>query len=148
MQCLQGPDAFSLCTTEPETVGEEGGSNTTVIVVVVLGLLVALAVFLAMKYKAKSPEITPSNGNQKSGQEVKPGVKKRKNKHSSSTTGIGEGPGVVKTGEVHGGKKRKRRRKRSSSSPKVGVGSQIQLPKGRQESTKQDSTKETMPGKY
>ena len=80
---------------------------------------------------------------------MKPGVKqKKKNKHSSSTTGIGEGPGVVKMGEVHGGKKRKRRHKRSSSSPKVGVGSQIQLPKGRQESTKQDSTKETMPGKY
>ena len=145
--CLQCRDVFSLCTAEPETEGVEGGSNTTVIVVVVISLLVALAVFLAMKYKAKSPEITPSNGNQKSGQEMKPGVKTRKYKHSSSTTGIGETPGVVKTGEVHGGKKPKRRRKRSSSSPKVGVGSQIKLPKGRQESTKQDSTKETMPGK-
>ena len=101
---------------------------------------------LAMAYKAKSPETTPSNGNRNSGQEVKLGVKTSKNKHSSSTSGIGEGPGVVKTGEVHGGKKWKRRRKRSSSRPKVG--SQMQLPKGRQESTKQDSTKETMPGKY
>ena len=138
---------FSLCTTETEA----GGSNTTVIVVVVIvviSLLVALAVFLASKYRAKSPEIAPSNGEQKKGQQVKPGVKqKKKNKHSSSTTGVGEGLGAASMGQVQGGEKKKVRRKRSSSSPKVAVGSRIQLPKGRKQSTKQDSTKETMPGK-
>ena len=141
---------LSICTTETE--GEEEGSNTTVLVlvIIIISLLVALAVALSMMYKAKSAETTPSNGKQRaeSGQEVKPGVKTSKNKHFSSTSGIGEGPGMVKTGEVHGGKKRNRRRNRSSSRPKAGVCSQIQLPKGRQESTKQDSTKETMPVKY
>ena len=137
---------FSLCTTETEA----GGLNTTVIVVVVIvviSLLAALAVFLALKYNAKSPEITPSNGEQKTGRQVKPGVKQKKNKHSSSTTGIGEGLGAASMGQVQGGEKKKVRRKRSSSSPKVAVGSRIQLPKGRKQSTKQDSTKETMPGK-
>ena len=125
---------FSLAT---ET--EARGSNTTMIVVVVIvvtSLLVALAVFLASKYRAKSPEIAPSNGEQKKGQQMKPGVKqKKKNKHSSSTTGVGEGLGAASMGQVQGGEKKKVRRKRSSSSPKVAVGSRIQLPK------------ETMPGK-
>ena len=124
------------------------GSNTAVIVdIIVISLLVALGVFLAMKYKAKSPEITPSNGNQKSGQQVKHGVKTRKNKHSSSTTGMGERPDIVKMGEVQVGEKKKGRRKRSSSSPRVGVGSQIQLPVESKELAQQDSTKETMPDK-
>ena len=118
-----------------------------VVVIVVISLLVALAVFLALKYRAKSPEIAPSNGEQKTGRQVKPGVKQKKNKHSSSTTGIGEGLGAASMGQVQGGEKKKVRRKRSSSSPKVAVGSRIQLPKGRKQSTKQDSTKETMPGK-
>ena len=100
---------------------------------------------LAMVYKVKSAETTPSNGTQKSGWQVEHAVT-QKNKHSSSTSGIGDGPGVVKTGEVNGGKKKKGRRNRSSSIPKVGVCSQIQLPKERKESTKQDSTRETMPG--
>ena len=78
---------------------------------------------------------------------MKPGVKQKKIKHSSSTTGIGEGIGAASMGQVQGGEKKKVRRKRSSSSPKVAVGSQIQLPKERDESTKQDATKETMPGK-
>ena len=141
---------FSLCTTETdgedegsnttETDGEDEGSNTTesdgedegsnttviiVVVIVVISLLVALAVFLAMKYKAKSPEITPSNGNQKSGREVKPGVKQKKNKHSSSTTGMGEASGAVRMNDGQDGEKKKRRRKRSSSSPKVLGRSQV-----------------------
>ena len=137
--------AFHLRTTETE--GEEEGSNTAVLVlvIIIISLLVALAVLLAMAYKAKSAETTPSNGSQKSGWQVEH-VVKQKNKHSSSTSGIGNGPGVVKTGEVNGGKKKRGRRKRSSSSPKVGVGSHIQLAKERKESTKQDSTRETMPG--
>ena len=109
----------------------ETGSNTAVIVVVVIvviRLLAALDVFLEMKYKSKSPEITPSNGKQKSVGQVKHGVKLKKNKHSSSTAGMGERPGIVKMGEVQVGEKKKGRRKRSSSSPRVGVGSQIQLP--------------------
>ena len=118
-----------------------------VVVIVVISLLVALAVFLALKYRAKSPEIAPSNGEQKTGRQVKPGVKQKKNKHSSSTTGVGEVLGAASMGQVQGGEKKKVRRKRSSSSPKVAVGSQIQLPKGRKDSTKQDSTKETMPGR-
>ena len=112
---------------------------------IIISLLVALAVLLAMAYKVKSAETTPSNGTQKSGWQVEH-VVKQKNKHSSSTSGIVNGPGVVKTGEVNGGKKKRGRRKRSSSSPKVGVGSQIQLAKEKKESTKQDSTRETMPG--
>ena len=98
---------------------EAGGSNTTVIVlavIVVIILLTAASVFLAWKYNAKSPEVTPSTERQTSGAPTK--KKKRKNKHSSSTTGIGEGPGGVKIGEIPGGEKKKGRRKRSSSSPK------------------------------
>ena len=105
---------------------EAGGSNTTVIVVVVIIviiLLTASSVFLAWKYNAKSPEVTPSTGRQMSGAQAK--KKKRKNKHSSSTTGMGEGPGIVKMGEIQGDEKKKGRRKRSSSSPKVRVRSQI-----------------------
>ena len=132
--------AFYRRTTETEE--DEEGSNTAVLVlvIIIISLLVALAVLLAMAYKAKSAETTPSNGTQKSGWQVEH-VAKQKNKHSSSISGIGDGPGVVKTGEVNGGKKKRGRRKRSSSSPKVGVGSQIQLPKERNESTKQDATK-------
>ena len=97
-----------------------------------------MSVFLALKYTSKSSEVTPSTGRQV---QVQAGVKQKKKKHSSSTTGMGERPGVVKTG----GEKKKGRRKRSSSSPKVG--SQIKLQKGTKVSTKQDSTKETMQGK-
>ena len=74
-------------------------------------------------------------------------VKLKKNKHSSSTARIAEGSGAALMGQVQGGEKKKVRRKLSCCSPNVAVGSQIQLPKGRKDSTKQDSTKETMPGR-
>ena len=125
--------AFYRRTTGTE--GDKEGSNTAVLVlvIIIISLLVALAVLLAMTYKAKSAETTPSNGTQKSGWQVE--HVKQKNKHSSSTSGIGDGPGMVKTGEVNGGKKNRGRRKRSSSSPKVVVCSQIQLTKEIKEST-------------
>ena len=122
--------------------GEEGsitGSNTTVIVVsVIIGLclLGALAVFLAMKYSGKSPEITPMPEKPIYGSDVNPGNKKRKTKrktkHSSSTTGVNEVRGVSK--------KRGSKQKRSSSSKVMRVESQVLQSKRRQ-----GSMKETLP---
>ena len=136
---------MSLYPTEAKVEG----ANTTVIVVVViavLSILAALSVFLALKYEAKSPKVKPSEPEKQTyGANVKHGVTKKKKKHSSSTTGIGDGPRTAMRSEVQVGEKKKGRRKRSSSSPKVRVGSQIQNLKGRQVSTKQDSTKETPP---
>ena len=106
-----------------------------VVVIVIICLLGAGSVFLALKYNAKSPEVAPSAQKQELGPHVKPGAKKKKNKHSSSTTGMGEGPEAVKAAEGRGAGQKKRRRKRSSSSPKVVVGSQMQMLKGRQQSS-------------
>ena len=106
-----------------------------VVVIVIICLLGAASVFLVMKYKAKSPEVTPSAQKQELGPHVKPGVKQKKNKHSSSTTGMYEGLEAAKAAEGRGADQKKRRRKRSSSSPKVRVGSQMQMLKGRQQSS-------------
>ena len=134
---------FSICPTEEEPTEEEsGGVNTTAIVLVVgavLSILVAVSVFLGMKYKSKSTEITPIAENQKSETQVKQKVKKRKIKHSSPTTGLGEGPGADKTGEEKGVEKKKKRRKR--------VGNQVQMVKEGQESVQPCSTKDTQTGK-
>ena len=99
---------FSLHFTDTE--GDAGGSNTVVIVVAVIAiicLLGAASVFLVMKYKAKSLEVTPSAQKQELGPHVKPRAKKKKHKHSSSTTGMGEGPEAVKAAAGRGADQKK-----------------------------------------
>ena len=136
--------SISLCTRfyifsshSTETKEEAAGSNTAVtvvVVIVIICLLGAASVFLALKYMAKSPEVTPVMEEKKSGSQGETKRKRRKKlKHSSSTTGVGEGPGVSKTPEAQGGEKKKRRRKRSR------VGGQNQNQKGRQQTPKQGS---------
>ena len=74
--------------------------NTTVtVVVVIISLLAAASLFLALKYKYKLTEITPSAEKSKSGEQIGPGIKKMKTKHSSSTTGIDEASGAVRSEE-------------------------------------------------
>ena len=116
--CLYSCTRFYIFSSHStETKGEAAGSTTAVIVVVVIViicLLGAASVFLALKYMAKSPEVTPVMEEKKSGSQGETKRKRRKKlKHSSSTTGVGEGPGVSKTPEAQGGEKKKRRRKRS-----------------------------------
>ena len=94
--------------------------NTAVIVVfVIISLIAAASVFLALKYKHKSTEITPSAEKSKSGEQIGPGMKKMKTKHSSSTTGVDEASGEVRRKEGQGGERKKRRRKRPNSNPNV-----------------------------
>ena len=124
-------DACFVCFTVEE------GSSTTVIVVsviIALCLLGALAGFLAMKYNAKSSEITPSDGKPMTGSDVKPRNKKRKTKHSSSTTGFNEVQGK--------GRKKGSKQKRSASSKVIRVESQVL-----QSKIRQGSMKETLPSK-
>ena len=73
-----------VCFTGGE--GSITGSSTTVIVVsviIVLGLLGALAVFLAIKYKGKSPEITPMPEKPIYGSDVNSGKKRKKIKNKN-----------------------------------------------------------------
>ena len=75
------PDSTVFSSHSTETKGEAAGSTTAVIVVVVIViicLLGAASVFLVLKYKAKSSEVTPLMEEKKSGSQVETTGKRRK----------------------------------------------------------------------
>ena len=129
---------------------EATGSNTAVTVVVVIVIICILgtaSTILVLKYKAKSPEVTPNIEEEKSGPQAETIVKKQKKKQPSSATGMGKGPSAVNAAKGQGLEEKKKRRRRSSVSPVVGVGSQVQQLKGKKKSSKQVLSKDTLPSK-